>query len=262
VGERSNNLFIAGAIGLALLAAIFAFAALRANSGGSDSSSFGEVEVVVAKQPIAAGQTIEDSMLQVVGISETGHVEGALTSLEDVTGSVARYPIATGAQFTKGLLGSAEECGESPLACVVPVGKRAVTVEVSEEKVFGGLLAPGDHVDVIAIIERTVGEEEVPTAIALIQNAEVLAVADESLQPIARFDADGNPIASDEAEGVLGAQPDDIEAQPEARSVTLAVSPEEALSIALAQEEGAVWLSLRGSGDDGTPPIEPQTLTN
>jgi pilus assembly protein CpaB len=251
---------MAGAIGLALLAAVFAFAALRTIGGGGDSGTASGPEVVVAAQRIEAGTIIEEGMLDIVRVSDSAAIEGALNTREAVAGLKARYPIEKGAQFTSGGLARDGECTGNPLSCTVPVGRRGVTVEVSEEKLFGGLLAPGDHVDVIAIVERTVDGTEVQTARALVQNAEVVAVADESLEPIARLDSEGNPIVTDEATDVLGEQPDDVEAQPDARSVTLAVLPEEALTIALAQEQGSVWLSLRGNGDEETLPIEDQTL--
>jgi pilus assembly protein CpaB len=249
-----------GAIGLALLAAVFAFAALRTIGGGGGSGVSDGPLVVVAAQRIEAGQVIDDGMLNVVRVSDSADIEGALTERSAVVGLKARHPIEKGGQFTTGMLAREDECTGNPLSCIVPAGRRGVTVEVSEEKLFGGLLAPGDHVDVIAIVERTIDGKETQTAVALVQNAEVVAVADESLEPIARLDSEGNPIATDEATDVLGAQPDDLESQPDARSVTLAVLPEEALRVALAQEQGSVWLSLRGSGDEETPPIEDQTL--
>lgn len=262
IGEKSNNLYTIGAIGLALLAAILAFASLRTLNGGDGGGSLGgDIDVVVASQRIGTSQLISEDMLEIKKVSESSQVEGALTSFEGIVGLVARHPIEKGAQFTAETVGQAGEEG-SELARVIPDGRRGVTVEVTEEKIFGGLLAPGDHVDVIAIIHRSIDGEEIPMAIALAQNIEVMAVADTSLEPIVRRDKDGNPIVTEESTGSLGALPDDLDAQPEARSVTLAVLPEEALRIALSQEEGAVWLSLRGSGDDGTPPIEPQTLTN
>jgi pilus assembly protein CpaB len=260
VGERSNTLFIAGAVGLALIAAIFAFAALRTARDGGSSGPISGPEVVIATQRIEAGMLIEDGMLDVVRVSDSSAVEGALLELEAVAGKVARFPVEKGGQFTTGALGTPGESSGSLLGDVVAPGRRAVPVEVSEEKIFGGLLAPGDHVDVVAVISRSQDGVETQSAIAIVQNAEVLAVADASLAPIARLDSDGNPIVTDESEGAIAEQPDDIEAQPEARSVTLQVMPEDALSIALAQEEGSVWLILRGTGDEETLPIEDQTL--
>jgi pilus assembly protein CpaB len=245
-----------------LLAAVLAFTSLRAFGGsdGAGNAAAADVQVVVATARIEAGTVIEAGMLKVAPVSESSLVEGALTSQDDLVGLIARYPVEKGAQLTASTVGQQGDANGSLLGRVIPAGKRAMTVEVSEERVFGGLLAPGDHVDVIAIYQRTEGEEEFQEAIALVQNVEVLSVADESLIPVTREDKDGNPIVTDESAGVLGTSPDDPEAQPEARSVTLAVDPADALRVALAQEEGSLWLSLRGSGDNETLPIAPQTL--
>jgi Flp pilus assembly protein CpaB len=135
---------------------------------------------------------------------------------------------------------------------------RGFSVEVTEEKIFGGLLTPGDRVDVIGIFSRTVGEEDISESVLLVQNAEVIGVGESQKDLIAREDRDGNPIEG----GVISERPEDVEAQPEATSVTLLVSPSDALIVALAQEEGSVWFSVRGPGDEEIVPVEPRSLTN
>jgi len=248
-------------VALALLAAIFAFAALRAISGSGDGGgAVPDVEVVVSAQPIRAGDTIDDGMLKLASVPENAVTTNALTTLDGLTGLKALYPLESGEQVTAAKLGQQSNAG-GPLGKVVPPNKRAVPVEVSEVQVFAGLLAPGDRVDVNAIVDRTVGDDEVATSVLLVQNAEVLAVAEQQLEPIGRLDIQGNPIVTDSSEGVLAESPEDVDAQPKARNVTLSVSPDEALMITLAQEEGSVWLILRGPGDDATPAIPPQSFT-
>jgi Flp pilus assembly protein CpaB len=260
--EGQNRLALAGAIGLALLAAIFAFAALRAAGGDGDGGGAADrVDVVVASRQIARGEAISDGMLTVASVPEDALITNALTALPALDGLIASYPLEQGEQITATKLGQEGAGKGGTLPPVIPPGKRGVTVGVTEEKVFGGLLAPGDHVDVIAIVQRVEGEEEIPTAVMLVQNAEVLAVADEQLEPVGRLDIDGNPIMTDTSEGVLSEAPEDADTQPDARNVTLAVAPEDALLIALAQEEWSVWLSLRGPGDAETLPVAPRSLT-
>jgi Flp pilus assembly protein CpaB len=261
--EGQNRLALAGAIGLALLAAVFAFAALRAAGGeGDGGGTANRVDVVVASQPISRGEAISDGMLTLASVPEDAIIANALTALPALDdGLIASYPLEQGEQLTAAKLGQEGAGKGGTLPPVIPPGKRGVTVGVTEEKVFGGLLAPGDHVDVIAIVQRVEGEEEIPTAVMLVQNAEVLAVADEQLEPVGRLDIDGNPIVTDTSEGVLSEAPEDADTQPDARNVTLAVAPEDALLIALAQEEWSVWLSLRGPGDAETLPVAPRSLT-
>jgi Flp pilus assembly protein CpaB len=145
------------------------------------------------------------------------------------------------------------------IAQIVPNRERAVSIEVTEQKIFGGLLAPGDHVDVMAVVEDFVDQTQLPRAVLLVQDAEVLAVADQSLEGVARDTREGTPIEGDSA-GNISERPEDIEAQPKANNVTLAVTPSEALMIVLAQEKWAVYLSLRGSGDTEIIDVRPQLL--
>lgn len=259
--DSQNRLLLAGAIGLAVLAAALAFGSLRALDGGGGGTSAGPaLDVVVATRRIEAGERISDDMLSVVSLQSDGIIGNALTTRDGLTGLIVRYPLEQGEQLTGGKLGQRPIGEASPLSDVVPPGKRAVTVEVTEQKVFGGLLAPGDHVDVIAIVEVIVDGLDVAEARQLVQNAEVLAVADQPLRAVARNDRDGTPIESETADGTLGARPDDVEAQPKANSITLAVNPEDALIIALAQERWSVWLSLRGTGDTDILQIAPREL--
>lgn len=260
ISDGQSRLPLVGAIGLAILSGVFALVALRGMGGDGDGVASADlVEVVVAAQRIEAGTQITDDALTTKKLAEDAVIENAVLTREGVTGLVARHTLEKGEQFTTSKIGLLDESG-GPLGRVVPAGKRSITVAVTEEKVFGGLLAPGDRVDVIAIVSRTQGDEEISLAIALVQNAEVLAVADEQLRPIAALNADGSSIATDRSEGVLGEAPDDPDANPEARNVSLAVTPEEALRISLAQEEASVWLSLRGPGDNEIRDIPAQLL--
>lgn len=258
--EGPNRLALAGSVALALLAAVFAFAALRAlGGGGDDAGAVPDVQVVVSSQAIRAGDTIGDGMLKLATVPQDAATTNALTSLDGLVGLKALYPLEAGEQVTAAKLGQQSINGGS-LGKVVPPNKRAVPVEVSEVQVFAGLLSPGDRVDVNAIIERTVNDQDVPTSVLLVQNAEVLAVAEEQLKPIGRLNIEGTPIATENSDGVLAASPDNADAQPKARNVTLSVSPEEAMLITLAQEEGSVWLILRGPDDNATQNIPPQSF--
>jgi Flp pilus assembly protein CpaB len=129
----------------------------------------------------------------------------------------------------------------------------------------GGLIVAGDRVDVIVLLkedeEQLLGER----ALTLLQDVEVLAVAQNSQQPVTRVDPEGNPITSDSAEGELSSRPDDTEADEDARTVTLAVSPDDAALLALTQSDNAditVYLSLRPEGDREIVPLQPAEIEN
>jgi pilus assembly protein CpaB len=258
--ERQNRLILFGFIGLAGLAAVLVFLALSnfgEDDGGGSASFGGTINVVTVAEPVSAGTTLTGDLLQLTTLPENGIVEGALTTVDGLEGLVVRQDLAKGEQLTAAKLGQGLDDGSATLSAIVPTGMRAVAVDVDEDTVVGGLVVAGDRVDVLLIYENPAGETVART---LMQDVEVLAVAQETQKPVTRLDKDGNPIETDTAGDELATRPDDLEANEDARTVTLAVSPEDAPLLALAQEEGKVWLALRGIGDSETPFFGPVSI--
>ena len=261
--ERQNRLIFMGAVTFAILAAVLVFAALSGlgdDGGGGGSAVFGDtVDVVVASQEIGAGTRISGDMLQLATLPVNGIVEGALTTREGLDGLVVRQNMAKGEQFTAVKLGQSESDADKTLSAIVPPGKRAAALEVDEDTLVGGLVVAGDRVDVIVVIEDQNGDGP-PRALTLLQDVEVLAVAQTTQKPVTRLDRDGNPIETDTASGTLSTRPDDTSSNEKAKTVTLAVDPNDAALLALARDQGKVYFVLRGQGDDEIVPIGPVTL--
>lgn len=250
--ERTNPIMLIGALLFAAIAAVLVFVALQ-SSGGGDSSPAAGATVVVAARDLPANTTLSPDMLTVASISSDAVVQGAYTSVEALSGTALRFPVAQGEQITPLKVGLNAIDDEHDLALVVPAGHRAFAVDVSEVTGVGGLLLPGNTVDVIAVFDETATGED--KAVTLLQNVAVLAVAQEAQEPVA-------PSAEPASDGVdSGRRPEDVEAQPDARTVTLAVTPEQAQQLALAQENGRLWLSLRPAGEgESAPPAESNLL--
>jgi pilus assembly protein CpaB len=254
--DRQNRLILIGAIGLAVLAAILVFVSLSNFGGGSSNGTSvlgGTSSVVVTTQDIKAGTKITDGMLVAKPLPPDAIIPGALSDLSGLVGLTARYPLAKGDQVTPTKLGQTEK--NPAFSNVIPDGKRAVSVDVVEKTSVGGLIVAGDHVDVIVIgkaksTDTTGSGQDQPAAFTLLQDVEVLSVAQTSQAPVARIDKNGNPITTDTASGSISAPPSDTSANAKAKTVTLAVSPDDAAKLALAGQSYSVYLSLRGSGDD------------
>lgn len=259
--DKSNRLIFIGAVVLAILAALLVFVAISGVGGdGDNNNSFaGGSEVVVASGEIKAGTKITGGMLELATLPQQGIVDGAFTTTDGLDDLVVRQTLQKGEQLTAAKVGQGLKEEDKTLNAVVPSGKRAVAVEVKENTAVGGLLVAGDRVDIISVIIDP-NDERPPTALLLLQDVEVLAVAQEIQEPLARFDKDGNPIDTTTAEGSLSTRPEDTSAQPKARTVTLAVDPEDAPLLALAQDQGTIWLALRGLGDEEQPDTGPVTL--
>jgi Flp pilus assembly protein CpaB len=74
----------------------------------------------------------------------------------------------------------------------------------------------------------------------------VLAVAQKAQEPIP---PQATGTATPESSGTLGQRPSDVKPNPDARTVTLAVTEDQAQLLALVQSQGSLALSLRSFGD-------------
>jgi pilus assembly protein CpaB len=195
------------------------------------------------------------------------------------TGKVTKLPISQGEELlgTK-LFGDREQSG---LAFVVPDGKRAVSVAVSEVVGSGGMIVPGDSVDVVAVLDTqtttAVGNQadarfgvDVSThaqikAISqyILQNVEVLAVAQQLEGDPAPQSTTDKASQAVSGNGSQSAPPKpNPAAQPGAHTATLAVGPEEAEKLVLAEDKGRIRLVLRAHGDDTTIKLDDGMLSN
>ncbi len=251
---KGNRGLLLLAVAAGLVAAALVFVALAQNDddgGGSVSPGGGNVAVVVAAQDIAAGTKVSEGMLKVMEVPEALALSGAFADSTPIVGQVTRYAVLSGEQITPGKVGPTVK-GEG-LGYVVPAGKRAVGIQVKEVTAVGGLLLPGDRVDVIAVFE---GEGDASTSvITVLQGVEVLAVAQEAQEPVPA--ADSGTGESDLA--TSGQLPDNVDTHPNAGTVTVAVDPGQAQLLAGVQVEAdEVWLSLVPAGDNA--PVDLQKL--
>jgi pilus assembly protein CpaB len=254
--ERPGRSLLLLALLFAIVAAVLVFVALRQNDDSDkEAAAAGDMtKVVVAAQDIAARTTLDRGMLKLAEVPKDSVLDGVFTDIDDLDGQVTRYPLVSGEQVTDSKIGVQKD-DEEGLSFVVPQGMRAFSIQVSEESSAGGLILPGDLVDVIGILEEgTVGIDK---AVTLVQNVEVLAVAQEAQEPIPAARPTGTPTPS-AVTGTLGERPEDVKANPKARTVTLAVTPEQAQLLALVQSKGELALSLRSFGDKA-PVAPPET---
>jgi pilus assembly protein CpaB len=221
--------------------------------------------VVVAAVPIGARTVITPDMVRVQQLPVAGHHPNAARTPDAVVGKVARVSLTPGEQILSTKLFLQRE--ESGLAFVVPADKRAVAVAFTEVIGSGGLILPGDRVDVVGVFEvkrRASGangaqpsgdsaNDTVHVATLVLQNVEVLAVAqriegEDTRDPVARTAQEAG-LSGNAASQAPRSQP---KPQPQAKTATLAVSPEEALRLVLAEERGKIRLALRRAGDNAT----------
>ncbi len=250
----SSRLGLLLAAGLAAITGVLVFAAVNGAGGGdsvADVTGGESVLVVTAKEDIPARTAITADMLQVTAVPTNALLAGSFVEkTELVAGRVARIPIYRGEQLVQDKLATAGDDNEAlGLPYVVPKGMRGMAVKADKVVGAGGLLRPGDRVDVLGITEVRYqplngGAEASNTrSFILAQNVEVLAVEQ-------KVENKAAPQTGSEALKDDGTLVDQAEPQPDATVVTLAITSLQAQQILLVETKGVIRLAVRSPGDN------------
>ena len=182
------------------------------------------VTVVKAAHPIAADEIIRLEQLMTTEVpAKYAHPNGVRDTAQ-VVGKISTSDIAAGEEIIKEkLVGEKEKVGR--LAYKVPLNKRAVAISINETSAVSFNVQPGDHVDVMVTLDigDAAGGDAAATLFVL-QDIEVLSVGAKGI------------AAGEENTG--------------AKTLTLAVTPEQARPLVLASERGSIRLLLRSPVDN------------
>jgi len=192
------------------------------------------VQVLVASQYIPAGSFLKPDMVDKKMVPESFVSPGTIRDVRDVEGLMSLTAISAGEPILSNKFGE----GEETLALTLNPGFRAYTLEVSETSGVGGLIRPGNHVDLLAKIDSNKRE----TTSFAFQNLQVLAVGQ-------RFSGSSRSKKTQETNASeSGAY----------NTVTLSVTPEQA-EILMYLEGKALRLILRAPNDEEIVSVPPQS---
>lgn len=231
----SKILYMLPALVLAFLALILALVGLSRDpepvtvtaaetTGQADQEQAApSYEYWVLRQPLNAGEALSEENLAVV--TSPTQISDALSAEQDVLGRELRRYARPGELLSNHHL----ESGGS-LPANLPAGQRAIAIAVDDVVGAGGLLQPGDRVDVVTAFRRS--DKDAPVALVMLRDVPVLAVY-----------------------GSLSAGGDDAEETARRRNNTAVLSvPEERVSaLMLASSEGKVRLAVV-AGERGDMP--------
>lgn len=220
------------ALGCGLVASIGISQVLNRNqeSGPPDETA----PVWVAMAEIKSGDVLNPQNLKLEQWPKEKIPPGALGRLEQVQGKHTRVTIYQGEPvLEKKLRASGTSVGDS-----IPPGFRAYTVQGDSCNSHGGLLHPGDRVDVMVFVSKNSGGIETGTK-TILQDIKVFAVNDQT-------------SPNDEKGG------DSIVA----KTVTLLMTPSQAERATLAAEIGKIRLVIRAPDDKSSPPDAGITLSD
>ncbi len=179
-------------------------------------------EVAVAAANINPGETLTRQHVRLTSWPTDSVPAGTLGSVSEAEGRVALTSIVVGEPLFDAKLAS-KLAGGGILPMLVPENFRGVTIKVDDAVRESGFVSPNSRVDVVVSIAAGQGSAERRGKVIL-QNVPVLA-AGQSVE-------------------MRGNKPVPV------TTVTLALTPEQAERLALAQTEGRLMLATRNLGDN------------
>ncbi len=224
-------------LGLAGLAAKLGFDYVQRAKGAQPQM----VAIWTAAQDIPSGSPVEEVALAQQPFPAQLVPQGAILEKDKIVGRVTRGVIPTGVPMVESLL----LAPGARAGLHVKTGFRAVAVKIDESSGVDNHLQPGAFVDVVGFftIRGKQGNETI--ARTLIENVEVAAVG-QRISPTPGADSSG-AAKSGKSSSSATDKP--------ARAVVLFVKPETVPLLHLAEQRGALKLSMRGSDDGAAPAV-------
>jgi len=212
-----------------------------------------QVAVLVAKRDIPQGAPISAEMFDTKIVQRDNVVPQVATSLDRISGMVTIAPIVKDEQVSLSKLSypkTPSPTSVGGLASATPIGKRAITINVDNAASLAGMVKPGDHVDIMAMLPvpsiTAEGKQTTQGAVVpLFQDVLILAVGQQM----------GVPIA--EGSGRYDKENKQAQPAPPSGLITIALNPQEASLIAFVQEQGRLRLVLRSPADSQTQALKP-----
>ena len=179
-------------------------------------------EIVVAAVNMDLAETITSQHVKVLPWPRQAIPAGAIRSLADAEGRVARSSIVAGEPLLDGKLAPQLSGKGGIMPMLVPEGQRAVTIKVDDAVREAGFVLPNSRVDVFVSMAKAAHSQD-RIAKLILQDVVVLA-AGQAVEM-----RDNRPVS--------------------VTTVTLALTPEQAERLALAQNEGKLTLGMRNLRD-------------
>jgi len=135
---------------------------------------YGESEpVVVAREDIKELDIIDDRKVTLKNIPKNFRQPGHFRRVEDLYNTIASTPIKAGEQITAPRV--TYPGAQSGLSRQISIGKRALSIQVSEGQAVSRLLKPGDRVDILAMVDYAAGKKEKLKVKTVLQDVLILS---------------------------------------------------------------------------------------
>ncbi|MGX9721504.1 Flp pilus assembly protein CpaB [Stenotrophomonas acidaminiphila] len=220
IKPNRNIIFILVALALGGLAAMLAVNYVQKTVAERTRDDGETVVVAVPKQNLEQGMQITSDDLAARPVPVDLVPADAITpdNYDQYVGRVLRAPLAKGAPVP----GAALVPLYDQFSSVIKSGNVAYTMSVDETNSISGMVAPGDHVDILLTVDEEGGGARV---LPLLENINVLATGTR-----------------------IGEQPADEE-NPGYSNITLELAPREAERLTVASKAGGLRVMLRHNED-------------
>lgn len=195
-----------------------------------------DVQVLYATRPIPIMSVVDSKSVATKTVRRSAAPAGYISDPVQVVGRIMIIPMVEGQPFTNASFPA--EGNSTHLATVLPSGKRAVGISVTEYGGLEGFLYPGSKVDVLVSFKSQDGlsdNHRPATSTTLLTDVEVLAIERQT-------------VVSNSPEKV-GSDVEGTSRPNNARRVTLLVDVRQAAMLGLAMEQGTLSLALRNPLD-------------
>lgn len=197
------------------------------SSGGGPAVEMASVVAVATKDPIPMHTKLTEQQLKLVQIPKSVLTGSEFTAVKDVAGQVSAVSLDPGEIVLKSRVVPE---GKGTLSYRIPQGMRAITIRIDELTGVAGNPQPGDLVDLVLILAEKQPLRPAASARLIYEGVQVLAKG---------------PASNAENSGKDGAAVTDPAGGPKLTSITLAMKPDQAVEVALAEQVGVIKLMLR-----------------
>lgn len=195
--------------------------------------------VVVAKEDIKELEIIDDRKIQLVNVPAKFQMPGHFKRVEDLYNTIAAVPIKKDEQITAPRV--TYPGAQSGLSRQISIGKRALSIQVTEGQSVSRLLKPGDRVDILALVDYAAGKKERLKVKTVLQDVLILSTG--------LFVTNSVPIINIKSGGSETRQMK-LNSYTNYNTVTLELTPFEVQKMVFLISAGnGIYLSLRNNDD-------------
>jgi pilus assembly protein CpaB len=215
---------------------IWSYISSRENELQSDYGN--PTPVVVAKEDIKELEIIDDRKVQLVNVPAKFQMPGSFRRVEDLYNTIAAVPIKKDEQITQPRV--TYPGAQSGLSRQISIGKRALSIQVTEGQAVSRLLKPGDRVDILALVDYASGKKERLKVKTVLQDVLILSTG--------LFVTNSVPIIN--IKGDNDSRQMKLNSYTNYNTVTLELTPFEVQKMVFLISAGnGIYLSLRNNDD-------------